>query len=172
MKKSTSLTVHIAILALASSSAFASNVVQKPSQTQVNPGANTGLAQLAQLPDLVPVISTAGPAPKFGVSNIGKAVSTASVLYVHCQKQSPPGPCPMNNSNDPMVESSNATLNVPPVNVGETKWFNITDFPGATPPNAWGQGAYAFTMNVDHTNQVKESNENNNNTQAPHIWNK
>ena len=173
MKHSTALQVSAAILALVSSAAFASNVTPiKSAQTQVNPGFANGIAQLAQLPDLVPVISTAGAAPMFGVSNIGKAASTQSVLYIHCQKQNPAGPCPMNNSNDPMVESSNAMVTVPAVKVGETKWFNLSDIPGATPANGWAQGAYVFSMTVDSTNQVKESNESNNSTQGPHVWNK
>jgi hypothetical protein len=59
--------------------------------------------QLAQLADLITAIST--------------AVATAS--------------CPMNNGNDPMVESSIGTLNVPAVNSGEAKGFSLSDFPGA-----------------------------------------
>lgn len=174
MKNSIAQTATTAILALACSAAFASNVVPpKSSQTQVNPASVAGIAQLAQLPDLIPVISTAGAAPQFGVKNIGKVASTPSVLYVHCQKQTPAlGPCPMNNSNDPMVESSNATLNVPAVNVGETKWFGLGDFPSASPAGSWGQGGYSFSVSVDVKNQVQESNESNNTTQGSHIWNK
>lgn len=174
MKNSMTQTASIAILALACGATFASNVVPlKPSQTQVNPGTVAGIPQLAQLPDLIPVISTAGAAPKFGVQNIGKVASTPSVLSVQCQKQTPVlGSCPMNNSNDPMVESSNATLNVPAVNVGETKWFGLSDFPGASPAGSWGQGGYSFKVSVDVKNQVNESNENNNTTQGSHIWNK
>jgi len=158
------------MLLMATATALAADKPNLPSSKMpaTNPGTAAGQVSVAS--PLKPVISTAGAEPKFGVMNTGNAPSAAGAsLNITCVPAVQNGPvCKLNNSNDPMAQSGVATVNVPALAKGETKWFGLagcaapcTAVPSSSPANSWQKAGYNFTLVVagNHTNGI-------------HTWNK
>ncbi len=113
---------------------------------------------------LVPVISTAGAEPKFGVQNAGAADSKAGAeLMIGCVpvNAQATGNCKLKVSNDAMADPGNNKVAVPVLKKGETKWYTLAEVPGAAPAKDWLKGGYNFTLSVAG-----------NKTNSPHTWNK
>jgi hypothetical protein len=166
MKKAT---LTMLMLLMTAATAPAADKPATPSSKAPGAMPGTAAAALVQSP-LKPVISTAGAEPKFGVMNTGNTPSAAgAVLNITCVPAMQGGPvCKLNQSNDPMVQSGVATVNVPVLAKGETRWYGLTGcaapctaVPSSAPAKDWQKAGYTFTLVVagNHTN-------------GTHTWNK
>lgn len=174
--KKTILTV--AVVAFAAGTAF--GVDQKslpPSATKPGVTSQTP-AVAAKRPDLVPLSSTAGQEPLFGVMNTGQANATGEFwITVNCLPTKPQtqGNCKLNTSNDPMADPNTNKVKVlggvTKGGVPTAKWFKLSNIQGAAGPGSWLKGDWKFKVTVDSPNQVPESNEGNNSSQW-HTWTK
>ena len=149
-----------------------------PSRTQPGVGGSTTSAVLAKKPDLQPLISTAGPEPKFGVMNVGQADTAGEFwITVNCVPTNfaAQGNCKLNTSNDPMADPNTNKFKVSGGvlmgGVPKAKWFGLGNIPGAAGPNGWQSGGWKFKVTVDSQNQISESNNSNNSSQW-HTWTK
>jgi hypothetical protein len=122
------------------------------------PGANTaGLA----LPDLVPML----PQPMNGtivVANIGTTAAGQSRITLSCSKVggsvTSPG-CPESPGfTETRFNARYAYFDVPALGAGATHTLNLPFWGGLR----WSSGTYGFGVTVDSTNNVSESNEDNN----------
>ena len=164
--------------ALASGAAFAADPKGLP-PSSVKPGVFPGTsAVLAKKPDLQPLISTAGPEPKFGVMNVGQADTAGEFwITVNCVPTNfaAQGNCKLNTSNDPMADPNTNKFKVSGGvmmgGVPKAKWFGLGNIPGAAGPGSWMSGGWKFKVTVDSQNQISESNNSNNSSQW-HTWTK
>ena len=168
--------VVVAVVAFASGPALAADPKSQP-PSAVQPGVTSQTpAVLAKKPDLQPLISTAGPEPKFGVMNMGQADAVGEFwISVTCVPVNPAqGNCKLNMSNDPQVNPNDTKFKVsggvPMGGVPKAKWFGLGDIPGAAGPNGWQSGGWKFKVTVDSQKQIGESNESNNTSPQWHTW--